>query len=25
VLVLDPNTEFFKYFRSQGSSGKASK
>ena len=25
VLVLDPNTEFFKYFRNQGSTGKASK
>jgi modulator of FtsH protease HflC len=25
VLVLDPNTEFFKYFRNQGSSGKAQK
>lgn len=25
VLVLDPNTEFFKYFRNQGSVGKAHK
>jgi modulator of FtsH protease HflC len=25
VLVLDPNTEFFKYFRNQGSAGRAPK
>jgi membrane protease subunit HflC len=25
VLVVDPNTEFFKYFKDQGSSGKGSK